>query len=371
MADVTTSTVVDDLMQAADAAGARTAIGAAAASGTESGLTAGAATVLANTRTIGGSNFNGSGNVTSFPSPGAIGGTTPAPGSFTTLTSSGLNTVTGATARVGTPVVGDVIDFTKGNNTQSLTGDVTWTFSGATVGHQFTFVTITTDGTPRTVTLPATVYPDGSSAALASFVVPASCTKTVVLEWISGTAYRIFNNPVLTSGTGSTFLLAAGSTPSSMVGTNITGTAAGLTAGNVTTNANLTGPVTSTGNATVMKCLVQVACSDQSTAITTGTAKATFRMPHAMTVTDVRASVNTAPTGSTLVIDINEAGTTILSTKLSIDATEKTSTTAATPPVISDASLADDAEITIDFDQVGSTIAGTGVVVTIIGTRSA
>lgn len=34
------------------------------------------------------------------------------------------------------------------------------------------------------------------------------------------------------------------------VGTNLTGTAAGLTAGNVTTNANLTGPITSVGNAT-------------------------------------------------------------------------------------------------------------------------
>jgi hypothetical protein len=39
-------------------------------------------------------------------------------------------------------------------------------------------------------------------------------------------------------------------TPTALVGTNITGTAAGLTAGNVTTNANLTGDVTSVGNAT-------------------------------------------------------------------------------------------------------------------------
>jgi hypothetical protein len=38
-------------------------------------------------------------------------------------------------------------------------------------------------------------------------------------------------------------------TPASFVGTNITGTASGLTAGNVTTNANLTGMVTSVGNA--------------------------------------------------------------------------------------------------------------------------
>jgi hypothetical protein len=113
-----------------------------------------------------------------------------------------------------------------------------------------------------------------------------------------------------------------------------------------------------------------IAASDEATAITTGTAKVTFRMPFAMTVTEVRASVNTAPTGSTIVIDINEAGTTILSTKLSIDASEKTSTAAATPAVISDASLADDAEITIDFDQVGSTIAGKGVKVWLIGYKT-
>jgi hypothetical protein len=43
---------------------------------------------------------------------------------------------------------------------------------------------------------------------------------------------------------------AALGTPLSGVATNLTGTAAGLTAGNVTTNANLTGPITSVGNAT-------------------------------------------------------------------------------------------------------------------------
>ncbi len=39
-------------------------------------------------------------------------------------------------------------------------------------------------------------------------------------------------------------------TPSALVGTNISGTAASLTAGHVTANANLTGPITSVGNAT-------------------------------------------------------------------------------------------------------------------------
>ena len=116
------------------------------------------------------------------------------------------------------------------------------------------------------------------------------------------------------------------------------------------------------------ECII-IACSDESTAITTGTAKVTFRMPYAFTLTAVRASVSTAPTGSTIIIDINEGGGSILSTKLSIDASEKTSTTAASAAVISDASLASDAEMTIDFDQVGSTVAGAGVKVYLIGTQ--
>ena len=112
------------------------------------------------------------------------------------------------------------------------------------------------------------------------------------------------------------------------------------------------------------------AVSDETTALTAGASKLTFRMPYAMTVTSVRASVGTAPTGSTLIVDINKNGTSILSTKLSIDANEKTSTTAAVTTVISDSSLTDDAEITIDIDQIGSTIAGAGLKVILIGTLS-
>lgn len=112
------------------------------------------------------------------------------------------------------------------------------------------------------------------------------------------------------------------------------------------------------------------AVSDEVFDLVTGTAKLTFRMPHAVTLTDVRASVSTAPTGSTIIVDINQNAVSILSTKLTIDATEKTSTTATTPPVISTSALTDDAEITIDIDQVGSTIAGVGLKVTFIGARA-
>ena len=113
-----------------------------------------------------------------------------------------------------------------------------------------------------------------------------------------------------------------------------------------------------------------LAASDETTALTTGTAKVTFRMPYAFTVSAVRASLSTAQTsGSIFTVDINDGGTTILSTKLTIDNTEKTSTTAATPAVISDTALADDAEITIDIDQVGDGTAK-GLKITLIGTRA-
>jgi hypothetical protein len=113
-----------------------------------------------------------------------------------------------------------------------------------------------------------------------------------------------------------------------------------------------------------------ISASDETTALTTGTAKVTFRMPYAMTVTAVRASLTTAQTsGNILTVDINEGGNSILSTKLTIENTEKTSTTATTPAVISDGALADDAEITIDIDQIGDGTA-TGLKVTLIGTRA-
>jgi len=114
---------------------------------------------------------------------------------------------------------------------------------------------------------------------------------------------------------------------------------------------------------------IQLACSDETTALTTGTAKMSFRMPHGMTLTEVRASVTTAPTGSVLTVDINDSGSSVLSTKLTIDIGEKSSTTSSIPPVISQIALVDDAEITIDIDTIGSTIAGTGLKVTLIGRR--
>ncbi len=108
---------------------------------------------------------------------------------------------------------------------------------------------------------------------------------------------------------------------------------------------------------------IQVACSDETTPLTLGV-KVTFRMPYPMTLTSVRASLTTAPTGSSVIINIKESGTTVLSSLLTIATGSKTSTTTS----ISDSALADDAEITIEVTQIGGVAAG--LKVTLIGTRA-
>lgn len=116
-----------------------------------------------------------------------------------------------------------------------------------------------------------------------------------------------------------------------------------------------------------------LAASDETTALTTGLAKVTFRMPYAFVLTDVRASLTTPQTGNgaggIFTVDVNENGATVLSTKVTIDNGEETSQTGATAEVISDTTLADDAKITVDIDQIGDGTAK-GLKVTLIGRRA-
>ena len=113
-----------------------------------------------------------------------------------------------------------------------------------------------------------------------------------------------------------------------------------------------------------------IACSDETTALTTGT-KVTFRLPFAFTITEVRASLTTAGTGANLVtLDFEQNNTSILTTKITIDATELTSTTASTPPVISTSALTDDASIDCDVDQIDSGGVSAGLKMYLIGYKT-
>lgn len=101
---------------------------------------------------------------------------------------------------------------------------------------------------------------------------------------------------------------------------------------------------------------------DETTTITTGTAKKTFRIPQGMRITEVSVSLTTASSSGNPAFDINVAGSSIFSTVVTIDANEETSVTAATPYVLAVPNspfefavpAAADAKVTVDFDAVGT-----------------
>jgi hypothetical protein len=197
--------------------------------------------------------------------------------------------------------------------------------------------------------------------------VNAATGKTVTIPTNASVAFPV-NSIIFVQQLGAGAVTVAGAGGVTVTGATLAtnGVGGGLLLRKTATNTWVVQP-----SASGTSVALGIACSDETTALTTGTAKATFRMPFAMTVTDVRATVTTAPTGASLLtVDVNDSGTTILSTKLTFDASEKTTTTAATPRVISDTALADDAEITVDIDQVGSTVAGAGLKVWLVGTRT-
>lgn len=124
------------------------------------------------------------------------------------------------------------------------------------------------------------------------------------------------------------------------------------------------------GRALVESADMLLSVTDETTNITAGVAKITFRMPYAMTLTSIpRGSLSTVQSaGSLLTVDINEGGASILSTKLTWDNSESSTSTAATPAVLSDTAMADNAEITVDIDTVG-TAGARGMKLQLIGTR--
>ena len=115
---------------------------------------------------------------------------------------------------------------------------------------------------------------------------------------------------------------------------------------------------------------VALSVGDPSTAMTTGNNKAKFHVPaglNGMDLVEVHAEVSTAPAGSTADIQLSRNGSAdMLSTKLTIDASETGSDTAATAAVIngSNDNVSTNDTIQIDIDQIGSSTAGSGLVVT-------
>ncbi len=118
-----------------------------------------------------------------------------------------------------------------------------------------------------------------------------------------------------------------------------------------------------------LPCEFIVAVSDTTTALTTGTGKATFTVPFNFAITEIICSVMTAQSsGSILTFNIKKNGVTLFTTKPTIDNTELSTLTAATPMSIFYTAMAKGDVLTFDIDQVGS--GGLGATVSIIGKRA-
>ena len=110
---------------------------------------------------------------------------------------------------------------------------------------------------------------------------------------------------------------------------------------------------------------IQVAISDLTSDLTTGTNLGMWSIPYDCTLVDVHVELLDAGTVSGITVDINENGTSVLSTKLTTDATEKGSNTATTPAVISDSTLTRYGQITFDIDATGTALKGAIVTLTV------
>jgi len=184
--------------------------------------------------------------------------------SITSQTGTGSTFVMNDTPTLITPNIGAAtgtsLTATGALSGSQLTSTVATGTAPLVVNSTTPVTNLSIGGNASTATLAATVTTNANLTGMVTSV--GNATTVVTNANLTGPIASIGNATSITSqtGTGSTFVMDNSptlitpnlGTPSALVGTNITGTAAGLTAGTVTTNANLTGDVTSVGNATTL-----------------------------------------------------------------------------------------------------------------------
>jgi uncharacterized protein YggE len=96
--------------------------------------------------------------------------------------------------------------------------------------------------------------------------------------------------------------------------------------------------------------------------------KAGALMPFAGTIVGVRAYLDTAPTGSTFIADLNKNGTTMFTTQANRPTIAISGNASSTtlPDVVS---LAAGDRLTFDVDQIGSSVAGADLYVSVLVRR--
>lgn len=112
--------------------------------------------------------------------------------------------------------------------------------------------------------------------------------------------------------------------------------------------------------------IIGISLTNENDSVTTGT-KFNFRTPYQISITSVRISVNSAPSGSSIIVDVKNNGTSIFSSKPQIPSGALTSVGSPNPGVFSNNIINDNQPVSISVDQIGSISAGTGLKIWIIG----
>lgn len=254
----------------------------------------------------------------------------------------GGSTNTGASfvmTTTGTIVVGTTaLNFTQFSSASSISAGTGLTKVGNVVS-LIVPVTVANGGTEATTAA-------GARTSLGLGTIAVENTPLVVAKGGTGDTTLTNHGVLLGQGTSAVAITTAG------------------TAGQVLTSGGASADPAFAG----LPYFIQSAASDETTALSTGTAKVTFRAPHAFTLTAARASLTTSSSSGTPTIDIKKNGTTIFSTKITIDASELTSVTAAVPSVLASGpiSISDDDAFSVNIDVAGTNAAG--LKVTLIGT---
>jgi hypothetical protein len=109
----------------------------------------------------------------------------------------------------------------------------------------------------------------------------------------------------------------------------------------------------------------QLSCSDLETALTPKPLANYFRAQRALELSEVRASLAVASSSGPVEIGITMNGAPLLSTNITIDQGERTSETAAVPPVLAITEVPDDSEFVVEIISGGT--GAKGLIVSVIG----
>ena len=200
-----------------------------------------------------------------------------------------LNYVAGTGITCGTGI---------GNGITALTGDVTASGPGSVAA---TLATVNSNvGTFGSATQSVQFTVNGKGLVTAA----ANVTVTPAVGSITGLGTGVATALGVNVGSAGAVVVNGGAlgTPSSGVATNLTGTASGLTAGTVTTNANMTGDVTSVGNATTIAANAVTNAKAAQMAAYTFKGNVTGSTANATDFTIAGLTNKAAPVGADLII---------------------------------------------------------------------